>query len=382
MPRNPTSPSQSPRRTGARVRNLMGATAVAAAPEIVLDPRPAFDFLLSIVGEPDAELLPADRDWLQASRASLSDGLKRDLALTFAHDERSKGYGAALIERVAQDPTVRTSADVVTMVGRLEAVDLVSAGCDEDDAAQQDAIELSKRVLTGERGLLEQAVAAWPGDTRMLAEPLLRDPDGYVRALRRVVRAWRERFEPIEARIARFEERDVAARRVALGQLSQSDFVEQTTDGIRWVPEPRMRRVILAPAYFCRPYNWVFGGRDWHLFCYPISDAALDLDRDAVPTMMVRLYRALGDDSRLRILRYLADGDLYLTEVAERMGLSKPTVSHHLALLRASGLVSTTEAGGLKYYSLRRDRLSGLGPDLARYLGPDLARVGAGTPAD
>ena len=33
----------------------------------------------------------------------------------------------------------------------------------------------------------------------------------------------------------------------------------------------------------------------------------------------------------MRILRLLADGDLYLTEIAQRMGLSKPTVKHHLA---------------------------------------------------
>ena len=65
----------------------------------------------------------------------------------------------------------------------------------------------------------------------------------------------------------------------------------------------------------------------------------------------------------------LGSGDLYLTEIAERTGLSKPTVSHHLALLRAAGLVTITEAGALTYYSLRRERVLEAGVELAAYLG-------------
>ena len=71
----------------------------------------------------------------------------------------------------------------------------------------------------------------------------------------------------------------------------------------------------------------------------------------------------------MRIIRFLADGDLHLTEIAERMGLSKPTVKHHLAKLRAAGLLTMTVTGGLTNYSLRRDRVAEAGPDLARYLG-------------
>ncbi len=55
------------RQARALVRDLTGTP--ASAPEIVLDVRPAYDFFLSLAGEPDAELLPADREWLEASRA-------------------------------------------------------------------------------------------------------------------------------------------------------------------------------------------------------------------------------------------------------------------------------------------------------------------------
>ena len=225
----------------------------------------------------------------------------------------------------------------------------------------KDAVALAQRVLDGERELRDEAVAAWPDEYRGALGRLLDDPDGEVRALRRVLRAWRERFEPIEARVARMEERDVAGRRADLERLPLADFVEQATGGVRWVPEPGTRRLYLSPSYFARPYNYVFGGRDWHMFAYPLAESALDGDGGAVPAASVRLFKALGDESRLRILHLLASGDLYLTEIAERMGLSKPTVSHHLALLRAAGLVTITEAGALTYYSLRRDRVADAG---------------------
>lgn len=382
MARTPIASTSATRPARALVRNVTGQVGRGAVtPAVELDVRPAYDFFLSLMAEPDVELLAEDKAWLDASKATLSDGLKRDLALAFRHDNDAKGYGMTLVDHVAQNPRVRTSADAVAMVGRLEAVDLLSGGHDGEDEDTLHAIDLSRRVLSGERSLLEAAVAAWSTECRIAVEPLLRDPEGYVRAIRRVVRAWHERFEPIEARIARFEQRDADARRADLARLPFNEFIEQVTDGVRWVPQPDIRRVLLAPTYFSRPYNWVFGGREWHLFCYPVVDGALDLDRGSAPTSLVRLYRALGDDSRLRILRLLADGDLYLTEIAERMGLSKPTVSHHLAQLRASGLVSVTESGSLMYYSLRRDRLAGLGPDLAQFLGPDFGvSTSAGQP--
>jgi DNA-binding transcriptional ArsR family regulator len=82
----------------------------------------------------------------------------------------------------------------------------------------------------------------------------------------------------------------------------------------------------------------------------------------------VRLYRALGDESRLRILRLLAERDRYLTELATELDLSKPTVSHHLAQLRSAGLVTMTEQGNLTYYTLRRDRVEEAGPELSAFL--------------
>ena len=92
---------------------------------------------------------------------------------------------------------------------------------------------------------------------------------------------------------------------------------------------------------------------------------------DAVlpPQATVRLYRALGDTTRMRILRLLGERDWYLTELAQQLELSKPTMKHHLALLRAAGLVTVTEEGSLTYYSLRRERVREAGVELSHYIG-------------
>ena len=67
--------------------------------------------------------------------------------------------------------------------------------------------------------------------------------------------------------------------------------------------------------------------------------------RSPPPQAVVRLHRALGDETRLRILKLLAGRDLYLTEIAQQLDLSKPTIKHHLALLRAAGLVTDHGVG-------------------------------------
>jgi DNA-binding transcriptional ArsR family regulator len=152
--------------------------------------------------------------------------------------------------------------------------------------------------------------------------------------------------------------------------MDAGQLIERVTGGLRWIPESQTRRVVLAPSYFSRPYNYVYQGRDWRLFAYPIADAVLEAaDTSTPPSSIVRLYRTLGDPTRLRTLKLLSERDWYLTELATQLELSKPTMKHHLAQMRAAGLVTVTEEGSLTYYSLRRERLAEAGPELSRFIG-------------
>jgi ArsR family transcriptional regulator, arsenate/arsenite/antimonite-responsive transcriptional repressor len=71
------------------------------------------------------------------------------------------------------------------------------------------------------------------------------------------------------------------------------------------------------------------------------------------------LHKALGDVTRLRILRRLADGDATVTDVTEHVDLSQPLVSWHIKTLRDAGLIETRRAGRAVICSLRREALLG-----------------------
>jgi SAM-dependent methyltransferase len=64
------------------------------------------------------------------------------------------------------------------------------------------------------------------------------------------------------------------------------------------------------------------------------------------------LYRLLGDEARLRLLRVLARERLNVTELTGVLGLAQSGVSRHLGLLKDAGLVSEERDGGFTYYRL------------------------------
>jgi len=64
------------------------------------------------------------------------------------------------------------------------------------------------------------------------------------------------------------------------------------------------------------------------------------------------LFKALNDSTRREILELLKKGDLTAGEIADRFNISKPSISHHLDLLKQAGLVHSTKEGQFIYYSL------------------------------
>ncbi|TWJ04514.1 regulatory ArsR family protein [Mucilaginibacter frigoritolerans] len=67
---------------------------------------------------------------------------------------------------------------------------------------------------------------------------------------------------------------------------------------------------------------------------------------------MNNLFKALNDSTRREILEILKDKDLTAGEIADQFNISKPSISHHLDLLRQAGLVVSVKDGQYIYYSL------------------------------
>lgn len=79
---------------------------------------------------------------------------------------------------------------------------------------------------------------------------------------------------------------------------------------------------------------------------------------------LLRFFKALADESRLRILGILATRECSVEELAARVGLREPTVSHHLNKLKELNLVRMRAEGNSHLYSLDAPRLRALSRDL------------------
>ncbi len=81
-------------------------------------------------------------------------------------------------------------------------------------------------------------------------------------------------------------------------------------------------------------------------------------------TPMSRMFKALGDDVRLRIVALLSHGELCVCHIEEALDLTQPNASRHLGLLRAAGIVSHQRRDKWVYYRLARQQ----NPECARHL--------------
>jgi len=71
----------------------------------------------------------------------------------------------------------------------------------------------------------------------------------------------------------------------------------------------------------------------------------------------VLFAKAISDDTRQKIMSECCCCTLSVTEIVEKIGLSQPTISHHLAILRDAGLVNIREEGKQTFYTLNQDQV-------------------------
>ncbi|MFM9551148.1 MULTISPECIES: ArsR/SmtB family transcription factor [Streptomyces] len=85
--------------------------------------------------------------------------------------------------------------------------------------------------------------------------------------------------------------------------------------------------------------------------CPAVTTAPLDDERAAE---LARVFKALGDPVRLRLLSLIASrgesGEVCVCELTPAFDLSQPTISHHLKLLRQAGLIDCERRGTWVYY--------------------------------
>ena len=94
--------------------------------------------------------------------------------------------------------------------------------------------------------------------------------------------------------------------------------------------------------------------------CAPVLTGRLEAPEAAE---LAAQFRALGDPGRLRLLSFLAaqpGGEACVCNLTEPLGLSQPTVSHHLKVLTDAGLLERERRATWIFYRLRLERLEQL----------------------
>lgn len=98
--------------------------------------------------------------------------------------------------------------------------------------------------------------------------------------------------------------------------------------------------------------------------CSPLTEGALELD---AAESIARMFKALGDPTRVRLLSLIAageGGEACICDLTAPVGLSQPTISHHMKMLVDAGLVTRDQRGKWAFYAVVHDALRALGGTL------------------
>jgi DNA-binding transcriptional ArsR family regulator len=97
---------------------------------------------------------------------------------------------------------------------------------------------------------------------------------------------------------------------------------------------------------------------------------------------LLEFFKAMAHESRLRIVGLLAGRERSVQELAQALDLKEPTVSHHLAILKAQGIVTARAEGTTRWHALDRDALERLSRRVLQPEADKLKRAAPREPVD
>jgi DNA-binding transcriptional ArsR family regulator len=332
---------------------------VAEAAEVLMS-------ICAVADRGDHDTFDLGAEWLQTRLESVPDDL-REQVLELRLGEMK--VAAHLLGIVYETPGPRTFA---AFMEQLEAIDPVELKLHlfghYDTSSSHIPPDMVEGAARGDTAAIEQvldALAEW-SDKHELYRGILQ-MDGLelkARIVDLLPRWYDQVFAPYEPEWRVAAERDAEAKRALAKRHSPEQLVELATRGYQYAPPSTIRTLVFFPSWFMRPWVILWEHKGAKIFCYPIAPRA---EEGASPAEVARVYKALGDDGRLKLLRRLSDGPMKLSEAAAELGVAKSTAHHHLAILRQAGFVTIRDEDE-NVYSLRTD-LPQTGDLLTAYLG-------------
>ena len=338
---------------------------------------------LHVLAEPKHH--PVQHRWVRRTQR-LPAGLRREIeALGFA-------FRSYVPEFVFPDPAGGFAA-FETELGQLSGLpdDLVALEFSRPlrgGTAARDPAALRRRPV---REQIARAIGELPEPERRLARLVLDDPPRLLAEFQQLLHDyWQHAFA---AEWSRLEDslaaavsaagRDIAACGLRAALAGVSPELRATTAGgtvTLSLARPHDHQVrlsggqhlVLVPSMYVWPHVRANCDPPWPLgLVYP-APAVREEGRVAIPPGdLLRVLRALADDTRLRMLKAVAERPRSTQELAPLLHISEATCSKHLRLLAEAGILQPRRDGYYVLYSLDDARLSSLTPAITQFLGAD-----------
>ncbi|MEW6181414.1 MAG: metalloregulator ArsR/SmtB family transcription factor [Chloroflexota bacterium] len=334
-------------------------------PQVHFQTASAYDFFISLIvlhNPADFGLRPS---WAAGVRSRLPAPQREffehslpflGVPLGWLHDLPLPGKEVAPVLNALEQipPAERLSRLTLTRDQRPEVQnalrEIAATGKAGPDVRQILHAELQSKRHTPPPGTLEHWIEAWSNPAAF--------GEAWLAALRAYYHLY---FQEEETRLRPYLQSGAEEARRLLETLPLPQVIEKLTRGVSIAGLHEVQHLTLIPSYWSTPF--IFFQRlenDRALLVFGCRPPHLSLaGGGAIPLTLVDTFKALGDPTRLRILRFLAQQPLTPAALAGRLRLRAPTVIHHLNALRRAGLVHIRlDADGERRYDLRRDGLN------------------------
>ncbi len=348
-------------------------------PPVEIDTGLAYEFMGSILiyfehmwHEKEVYKYEVGENWFEHIRASCSQEVLEGLE-AFTLQSQSLhcwDYLYGMVYDAPEPKDVQAFLSYVELLDPLE-IRLYWLGYYQRNLRKITPLDVVLQAAEGDEEALEQffrtAVPKSPVAQERIRRLVTSDGEVMKETLLNLLWGWYEQvFRPQEARIGPILERDTEAKCKLQATVSAEKLVEQATNGLVYGPEAGVRKIVLVSSFLGRPWNSTPNHQDVKLIVHPVADESVMLDRSMPPVQLVRLYQALADERRLRILQLLKTRSYSLQEISDEFGVAKSTMHHHLGLLRTAGLIRIRSDE--KQYSLRPETLERASTLLEAYL--------------
>ena len=344
----------------------------AAYPDVRIASGPAFELIAQLAAFTSGPVRPgldAGKGWIRDVRALAGTELLRRV------EQYSLTIYAELTTIALDGPSTHAIDDLVTTMQSMDpaAFQRRLLGADSRMSRSMVSDSAIERAIEGDRAAraeLLQAIAIDRGARQAVMRVLDGRPSEVRAELVEIVRDWaRTVFPTLSPGALAVVARDVERRTACLDARGPAAAVTRATRGVAYDPPAWIQAIVLVPTVALRPFVIPAERGDTAVFICSVADEAIDPDPGAPPRPLVKVTGALGDERRLRVLRTLRDGDLTATEIAERLGVDRTSLHHHLGILRSAGLLAIRDDGiGGWRYGLRPDGWDDIGRMLDGYL--------------